>query len=110
MVTVLNQRFFTTLTLLICMVFSTTASAFLHVNEHHHDQTLGEHYHSADSHQHDSGNASADHAHHFNLHVIGDIVDHQPITLAHAFSVTSCEYSSQLISRTDSPPLPPPNA
>jgi hypothetical protein len=93
------------------MVFSTTASAFLHVNEHHHEQSLGEHYHSADSHQHDTGNStSADHAHHFNLHVVGDIVDHKPITLAHAFSVTSCEYSSQLISRTDSPPLPPPNA
>ncbi len=92
------------------MVFSTTASAFLHVNEHLNDPTIIEHDHDNEPHQHDPSNASADHAHHFNLHVIGDLVDHKPITLAHAFSVKSCETSSQLISRTYSPLLPPPNA
>jgi len=92
------------------MVFSTTASAFLHVNEHLNDPTFGEHYHNNKSQQHDLSKASADHAHHFNLHVVGDIVEHTPIALTHAFSVKSCETSSQLISRSYSPPLPPPNA
>jgi ABC-type Zn2+ transport system substrate-binding protein/surface adhesin len=94
------------------MVFSTSASAYLHLDEHQEEQAHNSHYHEHDSegHHHDNESAGADHAHHFNLHVIGDLVDHKSISLTRSMSLASCDYASQLISRTYSPLLPPPNA
>ena len=92
------------------MVFSTSASAFLHLGEHQHEQSHAVHQHDADEHQHESHDANAEHAHHFNLHVIGDVVEHKALSVTRSVSLASCDYSSQLISRTYSPPIPPPNA
>jgi hypothetical protein len=91
------------LMLIFCMVFSTSASAFLHLGEHQHESNHSEH-------QHDSHDVDAEHAHHFNLHVIGDLVEFESLSLSRPVGLASCDYLSQLISRTYSPPIPPPNA
>jgi len=83
------------------MVFSASASAFLHIGEHQHD-TL--------EHQHESHDVEAEHAHHFNLQVVGDLVELESFSLTRPVSLASEDYPSQLISRTYSPPIPPPNA
>jgi hypothetical protein len=91
------------LMLIFSMVFSTSASAFLHLGEHQHEPNHSEH-------QHDSHDVDAEHAHHFNLHVIGDLVEFESLSLTRSVSLASCDYVSQIISRTYSPPIPPPNA
>ena len=90
------------------MVFSTSTSAFLHFGEHQPDHNAPQSY--AEGHHHYGHEGESDHAHHFNLHVIGDLVEHETLSLNRPARFTSCEYSSQLISRTYTPPIPPPNA
>jgi hypothetical protein len=92
------------------MVFATGASAFLHLNEHQYSGS--DHHHSADSeHQHANGTThEADHAHHFNLHVVGDLVEHDSISFIKSANLTSSEVITPLVSRTYTPPISPPNA
>jgi hypothetical protein len=92
------------------MVFATGASAFLHLNEHLHADADHQHLVDAD-HQHPDGSAhEADHAHHFNLHVVGDLVEHDCLSFIKAANLISGEVNSPLVSRTYTPPIPPPNA
>ncbi|WP_273151226.1 hypothetical protein [Methylophaga thiooxydans] len=98
------------LMLTLCMVFSTSASAFLHLGEHQHDQSHSTNQPDAHQHHLDSHDDEDDHAHHFNLHVVGDLVEFESPSLIRTLTLASCDYSSQLISRSYSPPLPPPNA
>ncbi len=93
------------------MVYSTSAAAFLHMNEHRHIEShAAEHQHDAEhSHQH-NGENDADHAHHFNLHVIGDLVEHDALSFSQPNGSLSDDFFSRLVSRSYSPPIPPPNA
>lgn len=100
----------TSLVLIICMVFSATATAFLHLGEHQLEKTHISHQLHADEHQHESHDIEDEHAHHFNLHVVGDLVEDKSFSILRSVSLASCDYSSQLICRTYSPPIPPPNA
>ena len=112
MITV-KPNFLVTICLLTCMVFSTSASAFLHLNEHklelsHADLTYAGHESDSDSHQdHD---VSAEHAHHFNLHVTADLVEHESLRFIKSANHISGEVITPLISRSYTPPIPPPNA
>lgn len=104
------KRYQLSLMLVICMVFSTSASAFLHIDEHSNGFTHNVHQHDIDEHHHDDHDSETEHAHHYNLHVIGDLVEHKAVTLIKSVSMASCDDPSQLISRNSSPPIPPPNA
>jgi hypothetical protein len=89
------------------MVFSTCAVAFLHLNEHLLAESHAEHHDSDfqfEQEQH------ADHGHHFHLHVIGDLVEYDPISFSKNAYTFGDESYSRLISRTYMPPTPPPNA
>jgi hypothetical protein len=92
------------------MVFSTTATAFLHLSEHQLEKTLSTHQHHADQQHHENHDIAGEHAHHFNLHVVGDLTEFESLSIVRSANLASCYYSSQLISRTYSPPIPPPNA
>jgi len=93
------------------MVYSTSAAAFLHMNEHQHLQSHAEEHHidAHHAHQHDD-DAEADHAHHFNLHVIGDLVEHDALSFSQITGSLSGDYFTRLVSRSYTPPIPPPNA
>lgn len=95
--------------LITSMAFSASAAAFLHLSEHQHLESHCEHFHIDDDHQHD-GNIEADHAHHFNLHVVGDLVEYDSLSFTKYLSSTGGELYSRLVTRTYSPPIPPPNA
>ena len=105
----MKPSFLTSLLLIICMVFSIGATAFLHLNEHHLDITHSEHYHT-DSGEHHEHDLSAEHAHHFNLHVTADLVEHSALLFTKTARVADWDFASRLISRSYTPPIPPPNA
>ncbi|MCX4186302.1 hypothetical protein [Methylophaga sp. OBS4] len=107
----MQPNYLASLFLIVCMVFSTSAAVFLHLNEHQHVQPHAEHHHAGAEHHHDhNADIEADHGHHFNLHVIGDLVEYDPISFSkNAYTFGDDSYS-RLISRTYLPPLPPPNA
>lgn len=109
----MKPNIFVTISLLICMVFATSASAFLHLHQHnleltHADLSYGEH--QADSDAHLDHDVSAEHAHHFNLHLTADLVEHEGISFLKSANHTSDEVITPLISRSYIPPIPPPNA
>lgn len=112
MALIVKQNYLTSLVLIFCMVFSTSAAAFLHLNVHLHTQSDSVHHHVTDEHAHESeaNIIGADHAHHFNLHVTGDLVEYDSIVFSKNASIFSCEFDSRLVSRTYTPPIPPPNA
>lgn len=91
------------------MVFSTSAAAFLHLGEHQHEQNHSSHQHDADEYHHGSYDED-DHPHHFNLHVLGDLVEYDSVSFSSSTNPINCDYLSQLVSRTYTPPIPPPNA
>lgn len=93
------------------MVYSTSAAAFLHMSEHQHlESHAAEHQHDAQhAHQHDDG-SEADHAHHFNLHVVGDLVEHDTLSFSQVTDSLSGDAFTRLVSRSYTPPIPPPNA
>lgn len=107
----MKPRFFTSLLLIACMAFSSAATAFLHLNEHQLGQAhfeLSSNDHAADAHEdHD---LSAEHAHHFNLHVTADLVEHSLMSFSKSGRVASSDFASRVISRSYTPPIPPPNA
>lgn len=108
-----KPHFLTSLILLVCMVFSTSATAFLHLNEHQLDMSHADLTHSErsdDTDQHHDHDVSAEHAHHFNLHVTCDLVAHDPIFFAQVAHPADTDFVSTLISRSYTPPTPPPNA
>ncbi|WP_343749673.1 hypothetical protein [Methylophaga marina] len=106
----MNRHHLWSLMLVICMVFSTSASAFLHIDEHSNGFTHTVHQHDIDEHHHDDHDSETEHTHHYNLHVIGDLVEHKAVSLIKSVSIASGDDSSQLISRKYSPPIPPPDA
>lgn len=108
-----KPNYLITICLLICMVFSTSASAFLHLNEHklelsHIDLSYSEQHAAFD--KHEEHDASAEHAHHFNLHVTADLVEHDSIVFFKSANLISVESAIRLVSRSYTPPIPPPNA
>lgn len=108
---IVKPNFFVTISLLICMVFATSASAFLHLHEHnlelsHADLTHVE-KHADAHHDHD---VSAEHAHHFNLHITADLVEHDAISIIKSANLISGDVITPLVSRSYTPPIPPPNA
>jgi hypothetical protein len=106
-----KPNFLVSLFLIVCMVYSTTAAAFLHMNAHLDLETAIEEHHHDSKHdqQHECANG-ADHAHHFNLHVTGDLVEHEPLPLHQADAIQFDDFDSRLVSRSDTPLIPPPNA
>lgn len=95
------------------MVFSTGATAFLHLNEHqlelsHVDLSYSDHH--TDSDEHHDHDVSAEHAHHFNLHVTADLVEHSALFFTKTTQAADCDFAARLISRSYTPPIPPPNA
>lgn len=88
------------------MVFSTGASAFLHLDEHKHGCSVT----LADTEAHQTHSSEADHAHHFNLHMVGDLVEHNFFPVTRSAHLAKGDYQQQLISRTYLPATPPPNA
>jgi len=96
--------------LIICVVFATTATAFMHLNEHQDTQTHTEHYHTSSDHQDHDFDHESEHTHHFNLHVIGDLIEHDSMLFTKRVSLFSREFSTHLISRSYTPPIPPPTA
>jgi hypothetical protein len=110
---IVKPNFFVTISLLICMVFATSASAFLHLHEHnlelsHADLTHVEHQSDTDAH-HDH-DVSTEHAHHFNLHITADLVEHDAISFIKSTDLISSDMMTPLVSRSYTPPIPPPNA
>ncbi len=110
----MKPRVMTSLLLVLCMVFSTTAAAFLHLNEHmleqsHLDLSSHEHPHS-NTNAHDDHDISAEHAHHFNLHVTADLVEHNLMMFSSSGRIADSDFASRVISRSYTPPIPPPNA
>ncbi len=92
------------------MVFATTATAFLHFNEHF-LADAGSHHHVVDNDHHSHGSEhETDHAHHFNLHVVGDLVEHSDIGFIKSANLIAGDVITPLVSRTYTPPIPPPNA
>jgi hypothetical protein len=93
------------------MVFSTSATAFLHLNEHQLGQAhfeLSSYEHAADVHEdHDVG---GEHAHHFNLHITADLVEHSVMVFSKSGRIADSDPASRVISRSYTPPIPPPNA
>ena len=92
------------------MVFSTSASAFLHFGEHQHEQSHSLNQYDTEAHHHGNYDDEDDHSHHFNLHVLGDLVEYDLFSFMSLPSLSNCDCLSQLISRTYTPPIPPPNA
>ena len=93
------------------MVFATTATAFLHLNEHLIADTGSQHHLVEKDHHHPNGSEhEADHAHHFNLHVVGDLVEHDDIGFIKSANLNSDDMITPLVSRSYTPPIPPPNA
>ncbi len=95
--------------LVLCLVFTSSASAYLHIGEHQHSREAGlAHHHAADDHQHSQ--QDSDHDHHFHLHLIGDLVN-SPVLVADAnLQATAQEISPRICSLADAPAIPPPNA
>lgn len=93
------------------MVYSTSAAAFLHMSEHQHlESHTAEHQPDAEhGHQHDS-DSNAEHAHHFNLHLVGDLIEHDALSFSQVTDSLSGDLSTRLVSRSYTPPIPPPNA
>lgn len=92
------------------MVFATTASAFMHLNEHLHTDLTSLHDNGDSGHHHGSETGhEAEHAHHFNLHVVGDLVEHEHFSFIKSANLISQDVVTPLITRTYSPPIPPPN-
>ncbi len=92
------------------MVFSTSASAFLHLNEHqleltHADLTYADH--QTDSGVHEEHDASAEHAHHFNLHITADLIEHEAIRFIKSANHICGDVMSPLITRSYTPPSSP---
>ncbi len=98
------------LMLTVCLVFSTSASAFLTYSMHQHDETQSTYQHEAHQNINHSYDNESDHAHHCHVHQVGDIVEFESLSLTRTASTVGCDYSSQLVSRNYSPLLPPPNA
>jgi hypothetical protein len=93
------------------MVFSSTAAAFLHLNEHIHDDTHAHHHFTELHHQDDLEDQNdADHSHHSNLHIVGDVIEHNPLLFCVSDYSLGEESYSRLFFRTYTPPIPPPNA
>lgn len=94
--------------LMLCLFFTSSASAYLHIGEHQHSQEFGlAHHHAAEAHQH--APQDVDHEHHFHLHVIGDLVDHQSLTADENVQAFAPEISLRLSTLAYAPPIPPPN-
>ena len=109
-----KPQFFTSLLLVVCMVFSTTTTAFLHLNEHkleqsHLDLSSHEQPH-LNTDAHDDHDISTEHAHHFNLHVTADLVEHNLMMFSSSGRIADSDFASRVISRSYTPPIPPPNA
>ncbi|MDF1588539.1 MAG: hypothetical protein P1P93_05200 [Gammaproteobacteria bacterium] len=90
------------------MAFSGTASAYLHLEQHESD-------HHSEQHGLDHGHGhfndmETEHDHHFNLHVIGDLVEHDSISIDSHRNIIFGESNTRLIFRSYIPPIPPPNA
>lgn len=92
------------------MIFATGAAAFLHLNEHLHTDLANQHQYDTAHQHHEGAGHEADHAHHFNLHVVGDLVEHEILSFTTSANLVSSEVISPLVSRTYTPPIPPPNA
>ncbi|AFJ03682.1 hypothetical protein Q7C_2561 [Methylophaga frappieri] len=95
--------------LIICMVFTSGVSAYLHVGEHLHGQETGlAHHHSAEAHE--QHQQDVDHEHHFHLHMVGDLHS-QPVISHTARKLTALPPTQPLFpSLAAAPPIPPPNA
>ena len=99
--------------LVFCLVFTSSASAYLHIGEHHHSDEAGLlHYHSPSQHQHEHAPNQQDteHEHHFHLHMIGDVVDYRAELVDENVQATAPELSQRLALLSYAPPIPPPNA
>lgn len=95
--------------LVLCLVFTSSANAYMHIGEHQHSQESGlAHHHAADAHQHN--HQDNDHDHHFHLHMVGDLVSHPILIADNNLQATPQEISQRLCSLAYAPPIPPPNA
>ena len=93
------------------MTFSTVVTAFLHLNEHQIDQSHFElSSHDVSSGAHDEHDVSAEHAHHFNLHITADLVEHHLMSFSQSGRIADSDFVSRVITRSYTPPIPPPNA
>lgn len=107
----MKPHYLTLVLLIISLVFSASAAAFFHLNEHLLAGSHAEHHGSHFQTEHQQpADLDADHAHHFQLHVIGDLVEHDTISFCKNTYSYGDELYSRLISRTYTPPIPPPNA
>jgi hypothetical protein len=89
------------------MVFSTTAAAFLHLDQHEIAHTHQTDF-DAPPHHNYTLDLETEHLHHFNLHVIGDLVEHGAMSFVKTSSLFNSEPSIELIFRSYTPPIPPP--
>ncbi len=93
--------------LVFCLVFTSSASAYMHIGEHQHSQQAGlSHHHAADEHQHSQ--QDSDHENHFHLHLIGDLVSHPVLLLDANLQATAQEISPRIYSLAYAPLIPPP--
>ena len=97
--------------LVFCLVFTSSASAYLHIGEHQHSDEAGLfHYHSPSQHEHEHNPQDTDHEHHFHLHMIGDLLNHRAELADENVQATAPELSQRISSLAYAPLIPPPNA
>lgn len=96
--------------LVLCLVFTSSASAYMHIGEHHqHSQEAGlSHYHAADVHQ--NSQQDTDHDQHFHVHLLGDLVSHPALIADANLQAIAQDISPRICSLAYAPPIPPPNA
>lgn len=95
--------------LVFCLVFTSSASAYMHIGEHQHSQEAGlNHHHAAEQHHHHQ--QDSDHDQHFHLHLVGDLVSHPDLVANANLQATAQEISPRLCLLTYAPPIPPPTA
>ena len=97
--------------LMFCLVFTSSASAYMHIGEHQHSQEAGlAHHHAAEDHQHSQQDSDPEHDQHFHVHLIGDLVSHPPLITNANLQASVQEISPRIHSRAYAPLIPPPNA
>lgn len=95
--------------LVLCLVFTSSASAYMHIGEHHHSHEAGlSQHHAADTHQ--NSQQDQDHDQHFHVHLLGDLVSQPALIVDANLQATAQEISPRICSLAYAPPIPPPNA
>ncbi|MDT8311414.1 MAG: hypothetical protein RQ732_08230 [Methylophaga sp.] len=95
--------------LVLCLVFTSSASAYMHIGEHQHSQEVGlSHHHAADAHQHSQ--QDQEHDQHFHVHLLGDLVNYPALIADANLQATAQEISPRICSLAYAPLIPPPNA